>query len=102
MPETVGFATKPQIARRMIAHAIAAKVPFGFVAADSVYGTGDIETTLRVPLLGQEAAYRSKVIAGPSKTASKPPRMNAALITMKPAPGMAGIAMCRSSCSSSP
>ena len=43
----MGFATKPQIARRMIARAIAAKVPFSFVAADSVYGTGDIETVLR-------------------------------------------------------
>jgi SRSO17 transposase len=47
VPKDVGFATKPQIARRMIAGAIAAKVPFSFVAADSVYGTGDIETTLR-------------------------------------------------------
>jgi SRSO17 transposase len=47
VPETVGFATKPQIARRMIGGAIAAKVPFSFVAADSVYGTGDIETVLR-------------------------------------------------------
>jgi SRSO17 transposase len=26
----------------MIARALAAKVPFAFVAADSVYGTGDI------------------------------------------------------------
>lgn len=47
VPDDVGFATKPQIARRMIARAIAAKVPFSFVAADSVYGTGDIETALR-------------------------------------------------------
>jgi SRSO17 transposase len=47
VPDAVGFATKPQIARAMIARAIAARVPFGFVAADSVYGTGAIETTLR-------------------------------------------------------
>jgi SRSO17 transposase len=47
VPEDVGFATKPQIARRMIARAISAKVPFSYVAADSVYGTGDIETLLR-------------------------------------------------------
>lgn len=47
VPKTVGFATKPQIARRMITSAIAAKVPFSFVAADSVYGTGEIETALR-------------------------------------------------------
>jgi SRSO17 transposase len=47
VPDEVGFATKPQIARAMIARALAAKVPFCFVAADSVYGTGEIETTLR-------------------------------------------------------
>src|SRR3989440_4483668 len=47
VPRDVGFATKPKIARRIIARAIAAKVPFSFVAADSVYGTGEIETLLR-------------------------------------------------------
>jgi len=47
VPDDVEFATKPQIARRMIARALAEKVPFAFVAADTVYGTGDIETLLR-------------------------------------------------------
>jgi SRSO17 transposase len=47
VPDKVGFATKPRIACRMIASAITARVPFSFVAADSVYGTGDIETMLR-------------------------------------------------------
>jgi SRSO17 transposase len=47
VPDDVEFATKPRIARRMIERAIAAKVPFSFVAADSVYGTGEIETRLR-------------------------------------------------------
>jgi SRSO17 transposase len=47
VPQEVGFATKPQIARQMIARALAAQVSFSFVAADSVYGTGAIETTLR-------------------------------------------------------
>src|SRR5262244_1158108 len=47
VPTDVSFATKPKIARRMIARAIAAKVPFSFVAADSVYGTGESETLLR-------------------------------------------------------
>jgi SRSO17 transposase len=47
VPDDVGFATKPQIARRMIARALAAKVPFSFVASDTVYGTGEIETMLR-------------------------------------------------------
>jgi len=47
VPDKVSFATKPQIARRMIARAIAAEVPFSYVAGDSVYGTGEIETMLR-------------------------------------------------------
>ena len=47
VPRDLGFATKPQIARGMIARAVAAGVPFSFVAADSVYGVGDIETALR-------------------------------------------------------
>src|SRR5499427_141500 len=47
VPNNVEFATKPQIARRMITRAIAAKVPFSFVAADTVYGTGRIEALLR-------------------------------------------------------
>ena len=47
VPKNVEFATKPQIACRMIKRAIAAKVPFSFVAADTVYGTGMIEALLR-------------------------------------------------------
>ena len=47
VPKEVEFATKPQMARQMIARALAAKVPFAFVAADTVYGTGDIEMMLR-------------------------------------------------------
>ncbi len=42
-----GFATKPALALAMIERAIAADVPFSFVAADTVYGVGDIETALR-------------------------------------------------------
>jgi SRSO17 transposase len=41
------FATKPQLARAMIARAIAAGVPFAWVAADSIYGVGEIEMALR-------------------------------------------------------
>src|SRR5487761_143323 len=47
VPSDVDFATKPQIARKMIAQAVAAKVPFAFVAGDTVYGVGDIEQQLR-------------------------------------------------------
>jgi SRSO17 transposase len=42
-----GFATKPALARAMIERAIAAGVPFSFVAADTVYGVGDIEMAWR-------------------------------------------------------
>src|SRR5580658_4204932 len=45
-PGTV-FATKPALARQMIDRAIAADVPFSWVAADTVYGVGEIETALR-------------------------------------------------------
>jgi SRSO17 transposase len=41
------FATKPALARQMIERAIAADVPFSWVAADTVYGVGDIEMDLR-------------------------------------------------------
>lgn len=41
------FATKPAIALSMIERAIAAGVPFNWVAADSVYGVGGVETALR-------------------------------------------------------
>src|SRR5256714_12700852 len=47
VPPDAGFATKPQLATRMIARAIAASVPFEWVAGDTVYGVGDIEQQLR-------------------------------------------------------
>src|SRR5882672_8516099 len=46
-PPDVGFATKPKLATRMIAGAMAASVPFKWVAGDTVYGVGDIEQQLR-------------------------------------------------------
>jgi SRSO17 transposase len=46
-PEEVAFATKPQLARAMIERAIKAGVPFAWVAADSIYGVGEIEMMLR-------------------------------------------------------
>jgi SRSO17 transposase len=47
VPEGTIFATKRGLAVKMIARAIAAYVPFVWVAADSVYGVGDIEMALR-------------------------------------------------------
>jgi SRSO17 transposase len=47
VPPGTAFATKPRLACAMIERAIAAGVPFAWVAADSVYGVGEIETALR-------------------------------------------------------
>jgi SRSO17 transposase len=47
VPDGTAFATKPQLARAMIARALAAGVPFAWVAADSIYGVGEIEMALR-------------------------------------------------------
>jgi SRSO17 transposase len=46
-PQSTRFATKPALARQMIERAIAADVPFSWVAADTVYGVGEVETALR-------------------------------------------------------
>jgi SRSO17 transposase len=47
VPETITFATKPALASKMIERAVADGVPFSWVAADSVYGVGEVENTLR-------------------------------------------------------
>src|SRR5665811_532540 len=47
VPADTTFATKPALAVQMISRAIAADTPFAWVAADSVYGVGDIEQALR-------------------------------------------------------
>jgi SRSO17 transposase len=46
-PAAVPFATKPHLAVGMIGRAIEAGVPFAWVAADSVYGVGEVEMALR-------------------------------------------------------
>ncbi|PWJ83762.1 SRSO17 transposase [Pseudaminobacter salicylatoxidans] len=47
VPDNTDFATKPALALAMIERAIATNVPFSWVAADSVYGVGDIEMALK-------------------------------------------------------
>ncbi|MFB0493579.1 SRSO17 transposase [Methylobacterium sp. OAE515] len=47
VPEAITFATKPQLALTMIERAIQAEVPFAWVAADSIYGVGEIKMALR-------------------------------------------------------
>lgn len=59
VPETVAFATKPALAVEMIQHALAADVPFSWVAADAVYGVGDIEGALRRACKGYVLGVKS-------------------------------------------
>src|SRR5919206_1221765 len=47
IPAEVSFAAKPHLAGGMIGRAIEAGVPFAWVAADSVYGVGEVEMALR-------------------------------------------------------
>lgn len=54
VPEEVKFATKPQLARKMLERAFNAKVPAAWVTADEVYG-GD--RRLRLWLEEQQQAY---------------------------------------------
>jgi SRSO17 transposase len=61
VPSEITFATKPRLAAGMIARAIAAAVPFRWVAGDTVYGVGDIERDLRRAgkgyVLGADASH---------------------------------------------
>src|SRR3954469_9829589 len=52
--QEVAFATKPELARRMIARAIAAGVPFAWVLGDEVYGSN---RRLRLDLEQQERPF---------------------------------------------
>jgi SRSO17 transposase len=54
IPQEVTFATKPELARRMIARAIAAGVPFAWVLGDEVYGS---DRRLRIDLEQQERPF---------------------------------------------
>jgi SRSO17 transposase len=54
VPDQVGFATKPALARQMIVAAIAAGVPCGWVTGDEVYGA---DPGLRAELEEHEIGY---------------------------------------------
>ena len=53
-PKQVGFQTKPQLAQQLLARAVDAHVPAGWVTADEVYG-GDAR--LRAWLEEHDLAY---------------------------------------------
>jgi SRSO17 transposase len=59
VPEAVAFATKPALAVQMIQRALAADVPFSWVAADAVYGVGDVEQALRRACKGYVLGVKS-------------------------------------------
>src|SRR3954462_9996668 len=54
IPKEVAFATKPELARRMIARAIAAAIPFAWVLGDAVYGS---DRRLRIDLEQQQRPF---------------------------------------------
>ena len=82
--DDVAFATKPELARQMIARAIEAGVPFGWVAADEAYGQN---TPLRDWLEEHRVSY---VLAVPKSftaaTAAGPKRADG-LAALVPAAG---------------
>lgn len=59
VPEAVTFATKPALAVDMIGRALVANVPFSWVAADAVYGVGDVEGALRRACKGYVLGVKS-------------------------------------------
>ena len=71
VPDTVTFATKPALAVQMIRRAIVAAVPFSWVAADAVYGVGDVELALRRACKGYVLGVKSDHHFG--SWAGKPP-----------------------------
>ena len=59
VPNDTAFATKPALAVQMIRRAISAGVLFSWVAADAVYGVGDVEQALRRACKGYVLGVRS-------------------------------------------
>jgi SRSO17 transposase len=55
----VAFATKPALAVQIIRRALAADVSFSWVAADAVYGVGDVEQALRGACKGYVLGVKS-------------------------------------------
>jgi SRSO17 transposase len=81
VPASIRFVTKPEIAAQMIERALAASVPFAWVATDTVYGVGKVEMLLRRAgkgyVLGAHATDRCNSwidkpeVAGPAEQIAK-------------------------------
>jgi SRSO17 transposase len=77
VPEGITFATKPRLALGMIERAVAAGVPFAWIAADTVCGTGEVEMALRRAGVGYVLgtnATQPFTSWGPSRRWRAPPR----------------------------
>ena len=70
LPVDVGFATKLRLAARMIERAMAACLPFAWVAADTVYGVGEIERLLRQAGKGRCSAPPATIYSSPGTSRS--------------------------------
>jgi SRSO17 transposase len=82
--EEVAFATKPQLAQKMIARAVNAGVPFSWVAADEVYGGNP---GLRSWLEGQSIPYVMAVACREMVTTAAGRSRADALAALAPASG---------------
>jgi SRSO17 transposase len=83
VPDQVGFATKPELARRMLERALEAGVPAGWVTADAVYGNSP---ALRGWLETRQLPYVLAVkCTEPLSPASGPPASAARLAEQIPA-----------------
>jgi SRSO17 transposase len=76
VPDQVGFATKPELARRMLERALEAGVPAGWVTADEVYGNspalrGWLEARKVPYVLAVKATEPLPSASGPSLPAAR-------------------------------
>jgi SRSO17 transposase len=81
VPDEVAFATKPQLAQRMIGRALKSGVPFGWVAADEVYGQNP---GLRAWLEGKAISYVMAVPCSQEFDTEAGPRRADALAALLP------------------
>jgi hypothetical protein len=72
VPDSVEFATKPQLARRMLERALDAGVPCGGVTGDEVYG-GDRSLRLRLSRARNRLCWR---LRGTNRRGSKAPLLH--------------------------